>query len=134
MENKTNVVYFNPKEWLINRIVQLNNVKKEDFNIFWINFDKNIEPEYKIIRQSSHDGTLIFTQDLIAEAIEPLLRMTTCYLPTKPKDESKIKEIHYTVGELELKTEYGMVNMKAGRYPGETNTVTIPVRCEYIMA
>jgi hypothetical protein len=131
MENKVQIVKFNPKEWLISQLKFLNNIT-HDFDIPWIVFDKDIEPEYRIIRSSSHDGSLLFTEELICEAVEPLLKMTTCYKLTQPEDSSTVKEIHYTVGELELKTEFGMVDLPIGRYPRQTDTVTIPVRCEYI--
>jgi hypothetical protein len=131
MNNETEIIKLNPKEYLIKALKQFNNIEI-DFDIPWIKFDKNIEPEYKIIRSCSHDGTMMFTFELIAKVIEPLFKMQSYYIPTKPKNNSKIKEIHYIVGELELKSEFGMVDLPIGRYPGQTDIVTIPVKCEYI--
>ena len=130
-DENTIIMKTNPKEWLKARIKEMNNIDK-DFDIPWIKVDSNVEPEYKIIKKSSHDGTLMFTGDIIAKTLEPLFNMTSCYAKTKPSDESKVKAIYYIVGDLELKSEFGMVDLPIGRYPGQTDTVTIPVRCEYI--
>ena len=131
-DENTIIMKTNPKEWLKARIKEMNNIDK-DFDIPWIKVDSNIKPEYNIIRRCSHDGTLMFTANVIAKALEPLFNMTSCYTKTKPNDASKIKEIRYIVGDLELKSEFGMVDLPIGRYPGQTDTVTIPVRCEYIL-
>lgn len=131
-DENTIIMKTNPKEWLKARIKEMNNIDK-DFDIPWIKVDSNIKPEYNIIRKCSHDGTLMFTANVIAKALKPLFNMTSCYIKTKPNDVSKIKEIRYIVGDLELKSEFGMVDLPIGRYPGQTDTVTIPVKCEYIL-
>lgn len=70
-DENTIIMKTNPKEWLKAKIKEMNNIDK-DFDIPWIKVDSNVEPEYKIIRKSSHDGTLMFTGDIIAKALESL--------------------------------------------------------------
>lgn len=141
MKEETKVSYLNPIEMINNYFqsgifsfdeVDISQLPKS-IGLGHINFDKDVIPEYHIIRESTHDGTIIFTSQLIAEALEPLIRMESYYKVSAPEDLSTIKGINYTIGEIELKSVYGMKDLKCGRYPGVTNIVSIPVRCEYIL-
>jgi len=140
MEEETKVVYLNPVE-MINNYFQSGifsfgvnpSELPKNIRLDHINFDKDVIPEYHIIRESTHDGTMIFTSQLIAEALEPLIKMQSYYKLTAPDDLLLIKEINYTIGEIELKSNYEMKDLKCGRHPGVTNVVSIPVRCEYIL-
>ena len=81
-------------------------------------------------RQDSagHDGTLIFTIEMLYRLLIPLIQCSVYYKRTKPEH---IYNIHYTIGTIRHATVFGMVNLKCGRYPGQTERVRIPVTCEY---
>jgi len=53
------------------------------------------------------------------------------YAKTKPKDWSKVHAIKYIIGPIRHARCYGMVNLKAGRYPGLIERFKMPVICEY---
>ena len=90
----------------------------------WITFDPKVDYQYRIIRQQSHDGLVAFTEELIARALLPLVTRTSFYKPAGEPDKFR----HYVVGWLRLATAYGMVDLPCGRYPGQRERLTIPVR------
>jgi len=141
MKEETKVTYLNPLEMINNYfqsgILSVDGITPPELpksiRLGHINFDINIIPEYHIIRESTHDGTMLFTSQLIAEVLEPLVNRQGYCKASAPEDLSTIKEINYIIGEIELKSNYGMKDLKYGKYPGVTNVVSIPVRCEYIL-
>jgi hypothetical protein len=94
-----------------------------------IAFDPNLKHQYRIIRQQSHDGTQIFTCQMMEDALMNLFRRNSYYAPMGLPAEDV--DIFYTVGPIRLVTVHGKVNLPAGRYPGQRERITIPVRCEY---
>lgn len=97
-----------------------------------IKFNPDIEMEYSIIRSTGHDGTLIFTAEMIRKALLPLVAMHSYFKPTTP-NFNKLKKITYTVGWMVHTSEYkeGM-ELCCGTYPGILEEIVIPVKCEYI--
>lgn len=87
---------------------------------------------YQVIRQTSHDGTLLFTHELLASALVEIANMHSYSKKLPPKDWDKVIAIKYTLGPLWLTTVYGRVNLPAGNYPGEKQRVRMSVVCEYI--
>ena len=128
MEQNTKTIYFNPLE-MINDFFE-----KPTLNHITFNKETNNDYEYKIIRESKHDGTIMFTCNLIEEALRPLVFKTTCYKKTMPSEaELKlIKDIKYTIGEIELKRAFGEVMIYGHKRFGQTDVISIPVKCEYI--
>lgn len=96
-----------------------------------IEYVENLEPEYRIARRQSHDGTMIFTHDLIGEIANLLLKRESYYKLTEP-DWSKVTDIKYKVGPMEIQSKFGQVNLPCGKYSGVTEDMILPVRCEYI--
>lgn len=94
-----------------------------------ITYDPDLVPQYKIVRQQSHDGIQMFTWQMIRDSMLNLFHMNSYYKPMgiPPSDCS----IHYTVGTIRLVTVYGYVDLPAGRYPGQRERIVIPVTCEY---
>lgn len=81
--------------------------------------------EYDIIRGSTHDGTLIFTRELISKALINLADRSSYYKPKGWKEGMR-----YRVGPVRIATVFGTVNLPCGRFPGERQRVTIPVITE----
>jgi hypothetical protein len=116
---KSSREYFNPIEWLQSQGVECGH----------ITFDPTVVPQYRIRRGSAHDGTLVFTYENIWRALEPLVTRTSYYKLTEPPSEPGV--VRYTVGRARLAAVYGMVDLPVGRYPGQRERVTVPVRCDY---
>lgn len=119
--------YINPVAWLADLGVDCSH----------ITYDPTLTPrscEYRIRRGSTHDGTLAFTLDLIKEALRPIALKSSFYQTTEPADWSAIADVRYTVGPLRLAAVFGDVDLPVGRYPGQRERVSLPVRCEYVTA
>lgn len=124
---------FDPTKEILRRLkVQYPEAKFNENNAYigHIKFDKDIDKQYEIIRQSTHDGTLLFTDNLIAKALDELLQMRTYYIPDNPEWDS-IEAINYIVGEGVITSDFGEKNINGMKIQGQTDTLTIPVRCNY---
>jgi hypothetical protein len=130
----------NIKEEIINPLEMISNILvangyPENLRVGHITYDKNVNSDYdyQMIRDSSHDGTFLFTQRVIDKALLPLINRSTYCTNTITEEELKnVKEFNYTIGDIKLVTEYGDVNLPIGKRSGVTNTVYIPVKCEYV--
>lgn len=87
-----------------------------------IQYDEKVNDEYdyQIIRQSTHDGTMLFTKNVIQEALIPLMKKESCHVDYVNKG---VKDISYLVGNITVETEY-KVNK-------QVDTIKIPVKCNY---
>jgi hypothetical protein len=94
------------------------------------NKEVNEDYQYQIIRESTHDGTVIFTMELINDSLSRLIKKES-YLKGSITDDEllKLKDVHYTIGDMKLETEYGV---KAKFGSGVRQKVSIPVKVEYI--
>ncbi|MFC8685966.1 hypothetical protein [Brevibacillus porteri] len=128
------------QQTMINPMNQISGILKsngydESVVLSHVKYDQSINEDYdyQIIRSSSHDGTLLFTMSLMDKALLPLLnKQTYCSNTITEEELKKISDIEYTIGDIRLETEFGMQDLPTGRYPGQTDTVYIPVRCKYI--
>lgn len=91
--------------------------------------DPKVKYQYRIIRHCDHDGTLLFSHDLIVKAMENLLCRTS-YYRRDPIPEGMVPR--YTIGRIRIAAVFGMVDLKCGRYPGMRESVIIPVRVEHV--
>lgn len=93
-------------------------------------FEPDLKPQYRIRRGSTHDGTLLFSMELMQTALMPLLESSSYYKPMgEPPNGLRPK---YTIGRIKRFSVYGRVKLPAGVYPGERECVVIPVRCDYV--
>ena len=94
-----------------------------------------LEGEYNVIRQTTSDGTLAFTLEMLQRGLIEIVNMQSLCIPTKPKDWSKVKAIKYTLGKMRHATVFGNVNLPCSstrKYPGQRERIRMPVKCEYI--
>ena len=97
-----------------------------------IKYDNSINDnfQYQIIRGSTHDGTLLFTKQLIDKALIRLINKESYCKGTITEDELKdLKDVKYTIGDIKLDSEQ-TTDYKYG--DGIKETVSIPVNVEYI--
>ena len=100
-----------------------------------IKYDQSVNEnfDYEICRGAAHDGTLFLREDVIVSALDPLINKSTFGVNTITEDElKKVKDIKYIIGDIRLESEYGQKDLPAGKFPGVTDKVYIPVKCEYI--
>jgi len=100
-----------------------------DYIAFNPNLTKQTGAQYEIIRHIKHDGTAIFERELIGKIMENLFDKTSFF---KGDNTEGVKDIKYEVGLITIETVFGIVDLPIGRYPGETQTASIPVKCELI--
>jgi hypothetical protein len=127
------VTYLNPEEQ-IPRLFKFEGAELKDFRLGHIKYDERLDNDYdyQIIRSSSHDSTLIYTMENISRALEPLVNKTTYCKKDLAEDQLQdILDIEYMVGNIKIESEYGTVEVTAGRISGVIETVSIPVRCKY---
>jgi hypothetical protein len=95
-----------------------------------IRFDPHMTPQYRIRRGAFHDGTMVFSVELLARALSTLFNESSYYIPMGEPPEGMRSE--YTIGPIKQFSAYGRVKLPAGVFPGEHERVVIPVRCEYV--
>ena len=107
----------------------------EDFEVSHINYDKDINKnfQYKIIREITHDGTLIFTKYAIVEIFYELAEGKTVYKPLVDNvDLSNVIGVNYTIGDLKIKSEKVSKVSDNKRFPGVREVFELPIHCELI--
>ena len=101
----------------------------------WITFNPKLSKrngaQYDIIRQTTHDGTLIFEKELIGKTIENLANKSSY---SKTDDQEGVVDRKYEVGYISIATIFGIVELPAGKYPGERQRTRMPVKCTVIRA
>lgn len=110
---------FNPLTWL----------DGYGINVPWLSFDPRVVKgvtEGAIIRRrtSRHDGTSMFTHEIVSILLEPLVNRALFYIPDPPENHPGQKQ-HYTLGWLHLASIYGMVDLPVGRYHGQRERASI---------
>jgi hypothetical protein len=95
-----------------------------------ITFDPNVKKQYSVIRASSHDGTLVFTIELLEKTLIDILVGGSFYRPDEP-DWSRNPTPKYTVGWIRHSTVFGRVNLPAGNMRGQRERMRMKVRVEW---
>ena len=92
------------------------------------------EGDFQVIREMKSDGTLIFTQQLLQEALLNIVNGNS-YKVSEDVDWDNLLQIRYTVGEMRMATVYGLVHLncsKTTKYRGQRERVKMWVKCEYV--
>ena len=95
-----------------------------------IGFDKQVKPQFSLVYETSHDGTRLFTMELVRDALFELGSGQIFYPPIGKCPSGK--RIFYTVGQFKLLTWSGSVRLPAGRHFGQRERLSIPVHCAYV--
>ena len=95
-----------------------------------VSYDPGVEQQYFLRRGARHDGTRIFTIELLGRALLELANGTTYYKPMGAP--STARQIRYTIGRIRFISCEQMVDLPCGRQPGLRERVVIPVRCEWV--
>jgi hypothetical protein len=128
----------NPKVTKINPIEFLNRFNTDDKlskTISRITFDKNLKPDHMVTYEFNCDGTFALIYSGILKSLEKALGEAVIYSTVHSKEKiplESIKNVKFVLGEITLEHNYGIVDLPAGRYPGEHDVVSIPIKCEYV--
>lgn len=95
-------------------------------------FDPGVDPQYEIRRQATHDGTRLFSVDLMRTAFFPLLAKMSYYIPMGDPPEGM--EPRYTIGRVKRFAVFGLFSVPAGTIYGMRERVVIPVRVKFVPA
>jgi hypothetical protein len=104
-------------------------------DISHITYDESMkfaDREYYMVKESTHDGTLLFTQNMLINLLLPLILKTTCFKMTMPANVKLVKNIKYTVGKIRHAIVFGRFDINGVMMCGLRESVVIPVRCEYV--
>ncbi len=93
------------------------------------NLTKKTGAQYEIIRGSSHDGTLLFTCQLLAKCMEPVVNKKSYW---KGQNLEGVKDVKYEIGVISMATVFGRVKVPAGEINGERQRVRMAVKCTLI--
>lgn len=101
----------------------------EEFVLKWPNGgtlrqDIATQEQYKITKRCIHDGTLVFTHELIRSAMLPLWRQTSAQEGFIP-EEGDIP--HYTIGKIELNNIQEYDKPQRMTWPTTCEEISIPV-------
>lgn len=120
----------------IRELCSVNNLDyNKDFEVSNIKYHQDINEkfQYKIIRETTHDGTLIFTEYKIVEIFYELVECKSIYKPLMDKvDLSNVICINYTIGDLKIKSEKVSKVSENKRFPGVREIFELPIHCELI--
>lgn len=88
-----------------------------------IEYDSSVNEdfEFEIIREANHDGTLLFTIQLLEDVVEPIIRKRAVH---KSYVNEPLKDVTYKVGDIKLESRFENYR--------QYETVTLPIKCEYI--
>lgn len=96
-----------------------------------ITYDEHMDKgDYSIIRAASHDGTFAFVVDLLLKTFGPLVNCNSYFKSSPPIKDRELADIKYTIGNLTHTTE--CLTNTEGQPTGQTDRMSIPVKCEYI--
>ena len=84
--------------------------------------------QYHIIRRGVHEGTLLFTHDLIRSAMLPLLRAESYWAKEVP-EQGMLPE--YIIGDIVLREVQEYVKPERFTWPTMCEEVIIPVRADW---
>ena len=115
----------------LNPQIILNDRKLE---LSYIKYDENINEkfQYKMIKELTHDGTLLFTEQGILEIFYELVNFRTCYEPLLDGiNTSNIVSIEYTIGDLTIENKKKVMSTKG--FPMIEEIFELPVYCELVL-
>ena len=84
---------------------------------------------FQVIREMQSDGTLLFTHQLLQEALINIVNGQS-HKASDNVDWVNLLQVKYTVGEIRMATVYGKVLLK--KFFGQRERVKMWVKCEYV--
>lgn len=92
---------------------------------------KQGDADIYIGRGSTHDSTMCFTLENLQRCLIPVANNQT-YCKKHTIDFERLKHIEYEIGYVKIATVFGLVNIPAGRFPGQKERIRMSVKCKYV--
>ena len=119
------------------RINPMDLIKKywPNVDISHIEYNPHLKPsakQYYRAEQCRHDGTVIFTTEMMQKCLAPIINKQTYFKPTAPSNLSAVKDIKYTIGMMRYIVIHKRIKINCGYIDGQIERVKVPIICEYI--
>jgi hypothetical protein len=118
--------------WTRERINPVEELKRRGWPTDHITYDPNMRKgDYSINRQQTHDGTMLFTMQMIEEPLALLAFRQTFHKPREKEFLDNEEGVRYVVGPMRLATVFGTVKLpcsETSKYPGQRERLRLPVR------
>lgn len=86
---------------------------------------KDFDPDYYIVRITTHDGTLMFVYEMYERVFKDIIQ-GTAYCIAKPHDIED--DIDYTIGDLFYFSDFGTKEINGHKMMGQTDVMVLPVK------
>ena len=94
-----------------------------------IEFSPSAKPQYHIVRGSTHDGTLLFSRELMLEALEPLISCSSYFKPDgEPESPHHVRYIVTGIRRVVVTGEVYLPISKTRKYRGQRERIRIGVK------
>lgn len=93
----------------------------------WITFDPETATQYVIRRGSTHDGTHMFTYELIRDLLEGVASRTAM-CNSDPWSDEDWPHVRYALGWVRHAITFGRYRLPCGLYPAQQEVFNMPVR------
>ncbi len=100
-----------------------------------IKHEIDFEPDYYIVKLSTHDGTLYFTNELYKDIIAGIVNGLAYCKSNNPYNYSADfwdYDINYMLGNVYHFRDFGMKDINGHIMHGQTDIMVMPVKVEYI--
>lgn len=107
----------------------------EDRGEFGINIEYNPDAafEYFTMENSTHDGTLLFVEEVIQKLLYKLLQFGT--VPKRITEDIVGNptdfNYKYIIGDIVMHRDFGLKSINGHQWDGETDIVVLPIKFEY---
>jgi hypothetical protein len=85
--------------------------------------------QYDVIRQSKHDGTMLFTIELFQKLLFEIVNKYSYFIPD---GEEGVIDRHYELGYIRHSIVFGMMDINGRTMPGQRERLRMPVICTQI--
>lgn len=93
-------------------------------------YQEDFEPNYFIVRHSTHDGTLIFTQELYINVFKDIMLGSSFCKSTNDDYEINFWDynVKYTIGNIYNFRDCGLKSINGKKMHGQTEVLVLPVK------
>lgn len=99
-----------------------------------ISYLQDFEPDYYIVRLSTHDGTLLFVGSLYEDIVKDIVVGSAYCKGNAPKNYSEEfwnYDLDYILGDIYFFRDFGMKSINGHIMAGEDDVMVMPVKVEY---
>lgn len=97
---------------------------------YYIKYEPDVKQQYFRREQTSHDGTHLFSYELDAKLMMPIIKCESFFktIPQPSEDHIPI----YTIGDILRLVHYQNINVPAGKIFGMVERLVMPVKVDWL--